>query len=125
MSGKPRPCGCKGYRSCLLCEREFNLLPFKDDVFTAESLKEKVYHIVALKASASIPLPTYTNLFLLQGIPSYVYCPLCNLAWPGWDYDPADHPNHIGEPKAFPGIYIQVLPVLFTVNNIYLTLFTF
>lgn len=42
MSGKPRPCGCKGYRSCLLCEKEFNLLPFKEDPFTAESLAESV-----------------------------------------------------------------------------------
>ncbi|KAK4036121.1 hypothetical protein OUZ56_028186 [Daphnia magna] len=82
MSGKPRPCGCKGYRSCLLCERELNLLPFKDDIFTADSLKK-------------------------QGIPSYIYCPLCNLAWPGWDYDPTEHPNHSGEAIAFPGIYIQ------------------
>jgi alkylated DNA repair protein alkB family protein 4 len=107
MSGKPRPCGCKGYRSCLLCEREFNLLPFKDDGFTAESLKEKVYSHLCVE-SFCIKL-TYINLFLLKGISSYVYCPMCNLAWPGWDYDPANHPNHFGEPKVFPGIYIQVL----------------
>ena len=42
MSGKPRSCGCKGYRSCLLCEQEFNLQPFQEDQFTAESLKEHV-----------------------------------------------------------------------------------
>ena len=42
MSGKPRPCGCKGYRSCLLCEREFNLLPFQEELFTAEALQENV-----------------------------------------------------------------------------------
>ena len=43
-----------------------------------------------------------------QGIHTYVFCPACNLAWPGWDFDSAHHPNHGGEPIAFPGIYIQV-----------------
>lgn len=82
MSGRPRPCGCKGYRSCLLCEREFNVLPFQDELFTAEALNE-------------------------NGVPSYVFCSSCNLAWPGWDCDTMEHPDHKGEPISFPGIYVQ------------------
>ncbi|KAG7154742.1 Alpha-ketoglutarate-dependent dioxygenase alkB 4-like 2 [Homarus americanus] len=53
----PRPCGCKGQRTCLEC--------------------------------------------------SYVYCPMCDLAWPGWETDSWKvHPHHQGEPIRFPGTKI-------------------
>lgn len=48
MSGKPRPCGCKGFRTCLLCEEEFNLVPFDDNALSAETLKENVFIYVSL-----------------------------------------------------------------------------
>lgn len=74
---KPRPCGCKGYRTCLICETEYG----------ADSLK--------LKLS-------------LDKEKGYVYCPLCNKAWKGWDIDSyKKHPDHEGESINFPGVYIQ------------------
>ncbi|CAG5011826.1 unnamed protein product [Parnassius apollo] len=75
---KPRPCGCKGCRTCLICET----------LYGAENYKLSL------------------NLDKEKG---YVYCPFCNKAWPGWEIDVyKQHPNHIGEPINYPGIYIQV-----------------
>lgn len=42
MSGKPRLCGCKGYRTCLLCEQEFNLPTCKEELLSEEFLIENV-----------------------------------------------------------------------------------
>ncbi|XP_066997753.1 alpha-ketoglutarate-dependent dioxygenase alkB homolog 4 [Anabrus simplex] len=71
---KPRPCGCKGIRTCLICENEYGIQ------------KE---------------VPSYEDVI------SYVYCPACNMAWPGWDVQIiADHPNHAGTAIHFPGVYI-------------------
>lgn len=50
----------------------------------------------------------FTFFFMSQGIPCYVYCPICNLAFPGYDCFPLKHPDHTGEPIDFPGIYVQV-----------------
>jgi alkylated DNA repair protein alkB family protein 4 len=73
---KPRPCGCKGCRTCLLCEKKFGLIPKKFE-FSKEN--------------------------------SYVYCPYCNKAWPGWNMDDyKSHPKHDGEPIEYPGVYINL-----------------
>ncbi|XP_058794155.1 alpha-ketoglutarate-dependent dioxygenase alkB homolog 4 [Phymastichus coffea] len=73
-----RPCGCKGIRTCLICEAEFDIL--KPDL--ASDLKK---------------------------CQSYVYCPLCEKSWPGWDMNwYKQHPNHPGTPIDFPGVYIQL-----------------
>lgn len=38
---------------------------------------------------------------------AYVYCPECDLAWPGWDTKQWKcHPNHQGEGIPFPGVKI-------------------
>ncbi|KAH0560313.1 alpha-ketoglutarate-dependent dioxygenase alkB homolog 4 [Cotesia glomerata] len=72
-----RACGCKGIRTCLICEHEYNI----------------------------IKPNTYKEL---QKLPSYVYCPECDKAWPGWDINLyKQHPNHIGSPIAYSGVYIQ------------------
>ncbi|XP_044261340.1 alpha-ketoglutarate-dependent dioxygenase alkB homolog 4 [Tribolium madens] len=71
---KPRPCGCKGCRTCLICESTFGLSAKK---------------------------------FAIRREDSYVYCPQCNVAFPGWDSSP-EHPDHHGAPIEFPGIYIQL-----------------
>ncbi|XP_018570128.1 alpha-ketoglutarate-dependent dioxygenase alkB homolog 4 [Anoplophora glabripennis] len=74
---RPRPCGCKGCRTCLICEAEYKI-----------DIKSPLYN----KQSNS-----------------YVYCPFCNKAWPGWDVDEfKTHPNHKGEAIKFPGIYIDL-----------------
>lgn len=74
----PRPCGCKGTRTCLICETQHG----------AENLK--------------------LNLTLDKQI-GYVYCPLCNKAWSGWDMDLyKQHPNHEGESIDYPGVFIQL-----------------
>ncbi|EFA08384.1 alpha-ketoglutarate-dependent dioxygenase alkB homolog 4 [Tribolium castaneum] len=70
---KPRPCGCKGCRTCLICESTFGLSAKK---------------------------------FARRREDTYVYCPQCNVAFPGWD--PPKHPDHSGAPITFPGIYIQL-----------------
>ncbi|XP_066587037.1 alpha-ketoglutarate-dependent dioxygenase alkB homolog 4 [Prorops nasuta] len=73
-----RSCGCKGIRSCLICERQFNIS--KSDLN-----------------------------FELQKYPSYVYCPLCDKCWPGWDIEQNKiHPDHAGESLIFPGVYIEL-----------------
>ncbi|XP_019873403.2 alpha-ketoglutarate-dependent dioxygenase alkB homolog 4 [Aethina tumida] len=73
---QPRPCGCKGCRTCLLCEKDYDII------------KE-------------------STLNLNNG--TYIYCPLCNKAWPGWDTEDYKlHPNHQGEPIDYPGIYMDL-----------------
>ncbi|XP_034949003.1 alpha-ketoglutarate-dependent dioxygenase alkB homolog 4 [Chelonus insularis] len=73
-----RPCGCKGIRTCLICEKQFN-----------------------------ISKPNLTTE--LQKLSSYVYCPECDLAWPGWNLESyKQHPNHEGDPISYPGVYIQL-----------------
>ncbi|XP_063226084.1 alpha-ketoglutarate-dependent dioxygenase alkB homolog 4 [Bacillus rossius redtenbacheri] len=71
-----RDCGCKGVRTCLVCEKEYNL-----------------------------PKKEYTSL--KEHKKTYVYCPSCNKAWPGWDVNATNHPIHTGEPLDFQGIFIQ------------------
>ncbi|KAI4489902.1 hypothetical protein M0804_004084 [Polistes exclamans] len=73
-----RPCGCKGIRSCLICEEQFNIQKL--------DLKEK-----------------------LQEKSSYVYCPHCDKAWPGWDIELyKQHPHHEGQAINYPGVFIQL-----------------
>ncbi|KZC11624.1 PREDICTED: alpha-ketoglutarate-dependent dioxygenase alkB homolog 4 [Dufourea novaeangliae] len=73
-----RPCGCKGIRSCLLCEKEYNIA----------------------KPDLKLQLEKYS---------SYVYCPHCDKAWPGWDIDVyKKHPYHQGNSIQFSGVYIKL-----------------
>lgn len=73
----PRPCGCKGQRTCLVCEKEHGA--HKATEFINEKDKRE----------------------------SYIYCPHCNLAYPGWDGNSwKSHPNHDGEPIRFPGVKV-------------------
>lgn len=49
-----------------------------------------------------------TKLFTFDQESCYVYCPFCNLAYPGWDVsDYKTHPAHRGSPLNFAGVYIQ------------------
>lgn len=72
---QPRPCGCKGCRTCLLCEEKFNIVK-KESIINLEN-------------------------------GTYIYCPICKLAWPGWNLHDNFHPNHKGQPIEYPGIFIQ------------------
>lgn len=78
---KPRECGCKGCRTCLLCENDCNL----QSVNRGDVISKKSPNV-------------------------YVYCPLCvNKAWPG--YAPTDyqtHPNHTGTAIDYPGVFIDL-----------------
>lgn len=69
---KPRPCGCKGCRTCLICESDYGISAKKTEIRKEDS---------------------------------YVFCPHCNKAYPGWDLQ--KHPEHSGDSIDFPGIYIQ------------------
>ncbi|XP_045597433.1 alpha-ketoglutarate-dependent dioxygenase alkB homolog 4 [Procambarus clarkii] len=74
----PRPCGCKGQRSCLVCEKDYGA-ETNHSSWVTEKDKEC----------------------------SYVYCPLCELAWPGWMTDSWKvHPLHQGDSVKFPGIKV-------------------
>ncbi|KAJ8980086.1 hypothetical protein NQ317_017103 [Molorchus minor] len=74
---RPRPCGCKGRRSCLICEEEYAL--------------------------------NNQSNFINKENNTYVYCPYCNKAWPGWNiYDYKIHPNHEGSPIVYPGVYVDL-----------------
>ncbi|MPD01603.1 hypothetical protein E2C01_097137 [Portunus trituberculatus] len=65
---QPRPCGCKGQRTCLLCEKEMG-----EQVMPSWVTQSQKEHAI-------------------------VYCPECDLAWPGWDTNTWKcHPNHQGE----------------------------
>jgi len=73
----PRPCGCKGQRTCLVCEKEYGA--HKTTEFITEKDKSE----------------------------SLIYCPHCNLAYPGWDINSwKSHPNHEGKPVSFPGVKV-------------------
>ncbi|GBP26158.1 Alpha-ketoglutarate-dependent dioxygenase alkB homolog 4 [Eumeta japonica] len=75
---KPRPCGCKGYRTCLICETQYDAERYK---FQVPINKEN----------------------------AYVYCPLCNKAWKGWDMNIyQEHPNHNGSSILYPGVFIKL-----------------
>ncbi|CAK1552577.1 unnamed protein product [Leptosia nina] len=75
---KPRPCGCKGCRTCLICETRYG----------ADTLKTSIE---------------------LDKSKGYVYCPLCNLAWPGWNANLyKEHPNHQGQALSYPGLCIKL-----------------
>ncbi|CAB3371157.1 Hypothetical predicted protein [Cloeon dipterum] len=81
---KPRPCGCKGIRTCLICESEYGAtkLQNEDDFATA-----------------------------VQENSTFVYCPKCSgKAWSGWDEKLVmdEHPNHSGISINYPGIYIDM-----------------
>ncbi|XP_042212437.1 alpha-ketoglutarate-dependent dioxygenase alkB homolog 4-like [Homarus americanus] len=74
----PRPCGCKGQRTCLVCEEDHEAVNTYNSWVNEE-----------------------------QRECSYVYCPMCDLAWPGWETDSWKvHPHHQGEPIRFPGTKI-------------------
>ncbi|KAF4525016.1 hypothetical protein B566_EDAN012123 [Ephemera danica] len=74
---KPRPCGCKGVRTCLICESEYGAEKKQLDIDEAKTR-------------------------------SYVYCPMCEKAWPGWDWnDYKSHPNHKGQPIEYPGVLVM------------------
>lgn len=79
MENKPRPCGCKGCRTCLVCERDYGIQS------------------------------KYSDFIVKENGPSYVYCHLCNKAWSGWDMNVyKDHPNHEGDSIPYPGVFIQL-----------------
>ncbi|XP_032669101.1 alpha-ketoglutarate-dependent dioxygenase alkB homolog 4 [Odontomachus brunneus] len=74
-----RPCGCKGIRSCLICEEDY-------------------------KISKNVET---TNM--LQKSKSYVYCPYCDKLLPGWNIDEyKKHPHHDGNLIEYPGVYIKL-----------------
>lgn len=74
---KPRACGCKGCRTCLICEQAYGII------------------------SKPVKLPKQNG--------TYVYCPMCNKAWQGWDISEyKQHPDHKGASIEYPGVYIDL-----------------
>lgn len=73
-----RPCGCKGIRSCLICEAEYNI-PKPDLKTQFQELSSCVYCPHCNKAYPGWDLKCYK-----------------------------DHPNHNGEPIQYSGVYIQL-----------------
>lgn len=75
---KPRPCGCKGCRTCLICETQFG------------ADKHKL-HLELEKAKGYVYCP---------------YCNKAWKGWEMDSYK--KHPNHEGEPIDYPGVYIKL-----------------
>ncbi|KAL1516545.1 hypothetical protein ABEB36_000451 [Hypothenemus hampei] len=73
-----RPCGCKGHRSCLECEKTYKISPQNDDILNS-NLKKFVY---------------------------CPYCNLCYENSDPESYK--NHPNHQTDLFKFDGIYIQL-----------------
>jgi len=71
---KPRPCGCKGIRTCLICEADFGIQKVTCSIESEDSLKD-----------------------------SLEFCHLCgDKAWPGqdvWKRHPNHHPPNIETDK--------------------------
>ncbi|KXJ77336.1 hypothetical protein RP20_CCG007759 [Aedes albopictus] len=78
----PRPCGCKGRRTCLSCEKDFEI--------------ERVDFLKLFKPDCE----------------AYSFCPRCNKIYPGWDTGKvmAEHDqSHGGDPgEDYPGVYIDL-----------------
>lgn len=75
---KPRPCGCKGCRTCLICETQYGAADLK---LQLELDKEKSY----------VYCP---------------YCNKAWKGWDINSYK--EHPNHHGEPLSYRGVYIHL-----------------
>ncbi|KAG6442165.1 alpha-ketoglutarate-dependent dioxygenase alkB homolog 4 [Manduca sexta] len=75
---KPRPCGCKGCRTCLICETQYG----------AENLK------LQLKLDHE------------KGYVYCPFCNKAWKGWDIDSYK--EHPYHQGEPIEYPGVYIQL-----------------
>ncbi|XP_072943692.1 alpha-ketoglutarate-dependent dioxygenase alkB homolog 4 [Epargyreus clarus] len=75
---KPRPCGCKGCRTCLICETQYG----------AENLK------------------TLLNLDKDKGYVYCPFCDKAWKGWDIESYK--QHPHHEGDPVDIPGVYIKV-----------------
>lgn len=99
---KPRPCGCKGRRTCLICEENYGITK---NITTIDKVSWNIFF-------CSDDLFYYLIIHhKQQSNGTYVYCPSCNKAWPGWDLLNdlnKSCPNHIGKPIPFPGVYIKV-----------------
>ncbi|XP_038215635.1 alpha-ketoglutarate-dependent dioxygenase alkB homolog 4 [Zerene cesonia] len=75
---KPRPCGCKGCRTCLVCETKYGATEFKPTI-TLDKTRGYVYCPFCCKAWSGWDIDSYKQ-----------------------------HPNHRGECLTFPGVYIQL-----------------
>lgn len=91
-----RPCGCKGRRSCLICEKEFGI---------SRSCYSDMFKQVCF---SNIFLPDGHECSTLQ-FQSVVFCPDCNQVYPGWDVTAvcAGHPYHgLSSGVPFSGILV-------------------
>lgn len=75
---KPRPCGCKGCRTCLICETQYGADNFKLQLNFDKS-KGYVYCPFCNKAWRGWDMDLYKQ-----------------------------HPNHVGDSIDYPGVYIQL-----------------
>ncbi|KAA0202180.1 hypothetical protein HAZT_HAZT007180 [Hyalella azteca] len=84
-----RPCGCKGQRSCLACEAQFGAFSVSGGISDhMKAYKKHIYLIISVGQETSV-----------------VFCPHCELAWPGWGVsDWQSHPQHKGQPVQIEGV---------------------
>lgn len=100
----PRPCGCKGRRSCLECEKEYN---FGENSFIAEY---KVNTFIKTMTIFRQILYIAFNISLEQNLKDYVFCYKCNKIYAG-DNAAAiiqSHPEHENKTGInFPGVFVS------------------
>lgn len=96
-------CGCKGIRTCFVCEKEFNLTPTMNSSNLKVSNNAIWYYLIIFKAKMNI-----FKKFFFQNLSCASYCHYCNLLWSGWNaYEYKNHPNHIGTSYNFNGVFIE------------------
>lgn len=65
-------------------------------------------HRTCLQCEIAYNLPNLEEDLKKSPLPKLVYCPYCNLCYPGDSInDYKNHPNHQGTPVPFNGIYVQ------------------
>lgn len=96
----PRPCGCKGCRTCLICEKEYGI----EDKPFIEKYQVNTNFINFIFCSTDVCNISFQNLT------KYVYCIKCNLIFQGDDITTVNnyHDQHKYEVGLeFPGVHIQ------------------
>lgn len=96
----PRPCGCKGCRTCLICEKEYGI---EEKSFLSE------YEVSIFTLCELCVLLSLLTLHL-QKLTSYVFCYKCNRIFLGKDVDSVigSHPSHDQtEGIEFSGVYVH------------------
>ena len=105
----PRPCGCKGRRTCLACEKEYN---FDEKSFINEYKVKKIH---AFQNNDNYFEIVFLMVCLIlfssaQNLKNHVFCYKCNKIYAGDNVNAtiASHPEHDNKIGIeFPGVFVS------------------